>query len=65
MGVRNLGEREFQMMAILYTILQLPTQNPERPGAIYNYAGREDIEVDLCARDRSLTGNVSGRPRAH
>ena len=32
------GQQEVQMMAILYAVLQMPTNLPDRPGAIYNYA---------------------------
>jgi hypothetical protein len=60
--IDNTGAQEVQMMAILYTILQFPTQSPDRPGAIYNYAGHEDIRARLHVRDQEVTAEINGRP---
>jgi hypothetical protein len=59
------GRREVQKMAILYMILQLPTRDSDRPGAIYNYAGREDIKAQLQVRDKEVTASIEGRPLPH
>jgi hypothetical protein len=50
------GQRQVQMMLILYTILQFHTpDDTDRPGAIYDYAGREDIKAQLRIRDKQVT----------
>jgi hypothetical protein len=48
--------REVQMMAILYLVLQLPTNSPDRPGPIHNYAAAEDITAELNVGDDAITG---------
>ena len=66
-GVSNdPGQREFQMMLILYTILQLHMpDDADRPGAIYDYAGHEDIKTQLQIRDKQITADINGRPMPH
>src|SRR5262245_61603502 len=59
------GAQQVMMMAILYTVLQLPTQQLDRPGAIYNYAATEDIAAKLIVRDDKISGEVHGRPISH
>src|SRR5215470_3422507 len=43
--------RQVQAMAILYLVLQFPTTVADRPGAIYRYAGDEEITANLTVRD--------------
>lgn len=50
---------------MLYAVLQFPTQSPDRPGAIYNYAATEDIDAKLDVRDDTITVNISGRLLGH
>jgi hypothetical protein len=59
------GAREAQMMAILYTVLQLPTRSPDRPGAVHSYAAAEDIDVKLDVRDDRVTAHLKGRLLGH
>jgi hypothetical protein len=57
------GQRQVQMMLILYTILQFHMpDDTDRPGAIYDYAGREDIKAQLRIRDKQVTANINRRP---
>ncbi len=53
------NEQESQMMAVLYTVLLSPM--PHRPGVIYNYAAREDIEAVLIVRDAVVTVQLKGK----
>jgi hypothetical protein len=53
--MEDAGARKMQMMAILYAVLQFPTQSPDRPGAIYNYAATEEIDAKLAMRDKATT----------
>jgi hypothetical protein len=55
------GARQAQMMAIAWIVLQLPTNNRHRPGAIYNYASDSDINVRLTVNENGVTANVDGR----
>ncbi len=55
------GQKQAQMMAILYTVLQLPTGQPDRPGSIYNYAASESIDVTLTVRDEGVNVSISGK----
>jgi hypothetical protein len=50
------NEQEAQKMAVLYTVLQWPTDR----GAICNYAAREDIEAVLMVRDAVVTVQLKG-----
>jgi hypothetical protein len=61
----NPGAQQVMMMTLLYAVLQLPTQQPDRPGAIYNYAATEDITAKLIVRDDKVTGEIEGHPLAH
>jgi hypothetical protein len=53
--------RQVTMMILLYTVLSLPTQSPDRPGALYNYASREQITAAVKVRDDGVHFEIKGR----
>jgi hypothetical protein len=59
------GAQQVQMMAILYTVLQMPTRSPDRPGSIYNYAASENIDATLIVGDKGVSGHIEGRHLGH
>jgi hypothetical protein len=60
MGAADEQTRQVTMMAIRYVILSLPTQSPDRPGALYNYAGREQITAAVEVRDDGVHVEIKG-----
>jgi len=61
-GLReNEGEQQFQMMAILYTVLKLPMpENAGRPGEVHDYAADEDISATLTVGDKAVKVEING-----
>lgn len=57
----NANEREVQMLAMLYTVLQCPTKSHDRLGAVYNYAADEDIKAVLHVRNADIGVDIEGR----
>ena len=59
--LKDKGEQQFQMAAVLWTVLQLPTQSPDRPGSVYNYAPDEETGVKLIIRDDAIQAELRGQ----
>jgi hypothetical protein len=59
--LKDKTEQQFQIAAVLWTVLQLPTQNPDRPGSVYNYAPDEETTVKLTVRDDAIRAELGGR----
>ena len=59
--LKDKTEQQFQMAAVLWTVLQLPTQNPDRPGSVYNYAPDEETAVKLIISDDAIRAELRGR----
>jgi hypothetical protein len=53
--------KQAQMMAIAYWVLNLPTNSPGRPGAVYRYAADEHIVAVLTVTDRGIDVHLQGR----
>ena len=66
------GDRRVQMMAVIYFLLQLPTQNPDRPGPyrnympVWNFNFTFDIHEDEATSEASVNakGNFGDPPIA-
>jgi hypothetical protein len=54
------GQRQFQLMAIAWVILQLPTENAGRPGFVHNHVADEEIVANLIVRDNGVRAELRG-----
>ena len=52
------ARRELLLVAITYFVLALPTNNPEMPGTISNYAAGDNIRAVLHLRDNGLDAEI-------
>ena len=59
--LKDKTEQQFQMAAVLWTVLQLPTQSPDRPGSVYNYTPDEETAVKLIISDDAIRAELRGR----
>jgi hypothetical protein len=50
--------QEFQMMGVIWHILNADTCNPEHPGKIVNYVGSVDFAVDLEIGEKKFTAYI-------
>jgi hypothetical protein len=57
--------REMQMMAVIWRILELETNNAEHPGKIADYVGSVDFDIDLLSLDQGFRIEVAATNRFH
>jgi len=63
MGLMEGDAGQVQLMAIVYLVLQFPTTSADRPGAVYRYAGDEEIVASLTVRGDGITAHIEGHAR--